>query len=408
MPKIRLTQKTVDRQRAPTASKAPIILWDTDLRGFGLLVSGKTATKTYIAQRDLPGGQTRRVSIASIHECPLAQARSRAAKMLLDMRTGIDPKQTRRERETLRAVLEAYFAARPALRPGSVADYRDRIERHLGSWLDWPLSSITPELVEARHRKIASEVAAGGRYSGQATANATMRVLGVLWNFARTRNLSLGANPVTRLHRQWFKIERRTRMVPFEQLPAFHAAIMTLDNAVARDYLRLLLFSGLRRREAASLMWDCVDFTSGVLRIQARSTKTGRALDLPLTDVLRDILVARRVLGRDRYVFPANSRSGHIEEPKSFLTQIAAQTGIVVSAHDLRRVYATAAESSDISPLALRQLLNHSLGDNDVTIGYIQMSPARLAEAAQRVADQLKLLCGIEPVAGGNVARLIK
>jgi hypothetical protein len=91
MPKIRLTQKTVDRQRAPTASRAPIILWDTDLRGFGLLVSGKTATKTYIAQRDLPGGQTRRVSIASVHECPLAQARSRAAKMLLDMRTGIDP-----------------------------------------------------------------------------------------------------------------------------------------------------------------------------------------------------------------------------------------------------------------------------------------------------------------------------
>jgi hypothetical protein len=36
------------------------------------------------------------------------------------------------------------------------------------------------------------------------------------------------------------------------------------------------------------------------------------------------------------------------------------------------------------------------------------MSPTRLAEAAQRVADQLKRLCAIEPVAGGNVARLNK
>jgi integrase len=105
-------------------------------------------------------------------------------------------------------------------------------------------------------------------------------------------------------------------------------------------------------------------------------------------------------------VFPANSHSGHIEEPKSFLVQIAVATGIVVSCHDLRRVYATAAESTDISPLALRQLLNHSLGDHDVTVGYIQMQPARLAEAAQRVANQLKVLCDIKPVAG--VARLIK
>ena len=144
MPKIKLTQKAVDKLKAPTPSGAPVIYWDTGLKGFGLLVSGKTATRTYIAQRDLPGGKTRRVSIASVQETSLAQARDRAAKVLLDMRTGIDPKQQRRERESLRSTLEAYFSARPSLRPGSVSDYRDRIERHLHSWLDWPLSSITP------------------------------------------------------------------------------------------------------------------------------------------------------------------------------------------------------------------------------------------------------------------------
>jgi integrase len=405
MPKIKLTQKSVDKQKAPTPSGAPVIFWDTVLKGFGLLVSGKTATKTFVAQRDLVGGRTRRVSIASVHGLSLAEARERAAKVLLDMRTGIDPKQAQRERATLRAVLEAYFAARPALRPGSVADYRDKVQRHLRDWLDWPLASITPELVEARHRKIASDIAAGGRYSGQACANATMRVLGVLWNFAATRNPNLPGNPVARLRRQWFRIERRTRMVPFERLPEFHDAIMALDNAVARDFLRVLLFSGLRRRECASLTWDCVDFVNGVLRIPARSTKAGRALDVPMSDVLRDIFVARRAIGRDRYVFPANSRSGHIEEPRSFLAAISAATDITVSCHDLRRVYATAAESTDISPLALRQLLNHSLGD-DVTVGYIQMQPARLAEAAQKVATRLQALCDIKPVAG--VARFIK
>ena len=397
MPKVKLTQRSVDSLKAPSTSGAPTLFWDNELKGFGLLVSGKTATKTYVAQRDLPGGLTRRVSIASVHECSLAQARQRAAKLLLDMRTGIDPKQTRRERETLREVMEAYFSARPSLRPGTTADYRDKVERHLSAWADWPLASITPELVEARHRKIAAEVAAQGRHSGQATANAAMRVLGVLWNYAATRNPSLPPNPITRLRRQWFRIERRTRLVPFERLPEFHAAIMGLENAVARDYLRVLLFSGLRRRECASLTWQSVDFTTGTLRIAARSTKANRALNLPLTDVLHGIFVARRALGRDRYVFPSTSRSGHIEEPKSFLRQITAQTGIEVSAHDLRRVYATAAELSDFPPMALRQLLNHSLGgDHDVTAGYIQMQPARLAEAAQRVANHLKTLCGLD------------
>jgi integrase len=399
MPTIKLTQKSVDKLKAPTPSGAPVLFWDVELKGFAVLASGKTATRTYIAQRDLPNGNgkktTRRVSIAGVHECTLAQARSRAAKVLLDMRTGIDPKQTRRERESLGATLEAYLAARPALRPGSVADYRDKVERHLAAWVDWPLTSITPELVEARHRKIASEVAAQGRYSGQACANATMRVLGVLWSFAASRNPNLPPNPVMRLRRQWFKVARRTRMVPFERLPEFHAAIMNLENAVARDYLRVLLFSGLRRREAASLTWDNVDLGAGVLRIGAEATKAGRALNLPLTDVLRDIFIARRALGRDRFVFPAASRSGHIEEPKGFLAQIAAQTGITVSCHDLRRVYASAAESSAISLVELKSLINHAL-PADVTLAYIQKSPAELALAAQRVANKLKSLCGLD------------
>jgi integrase len=405
VPKIKLTQKTVDRQKAPTASGKPILLWDVELKGFGLLVSGKTATKTYVAQRDLPGGRTRRLSIASVHECSLAEARGQAAKLLLDMRTGVDPKQLRRERETLRTVLEAYFVSRPSLRASSQADYRDRVERHLGAWLDWALASITPELVEARHRKIAAEVGAEGRYSGQATANATMRVLGVLWNFAATRNPALPPNPVARLRRQWFRIQPRTRMVRFEDLPKFYRAIVALDNPVARDYLRVLLFSGLRRREAASLQWSDVDFAAGVLRIPAAATKAGRALNLPLTDMLRDIFVARRAIGRERFIFAANSRSGHMEEPKGFLAQVAAATGIAVSAHDLRRVFATVAESADISPLALRALINHSLG-GDVTAGYIQMTPERLREPAQRVCDRLKQLCGVEPIAVDNVRKL--
>jgi len=74
-----------------------------------------------------------------------------------------------------------------------------------------------------------------------------------------------------------------------------------------------------------------------------------------------------------------------------------------VSAHDLRRTFVTVAEGADISPMALKALVNHALG-NDVTSGYVQMTTERLREPAQRVADRLRALCGIAAPEG--VARM--
>jgi integrase len=94
------------------------------------------------------------------------------------------------------------------------------------------------------------------------------------------------------------------------------------------------------------------------------------------------------------FVFPADSKSGHIEEPAFPLDQVAAATGTRVSPHDLQRTFVTAAESADISPLALSALVNHSPG-RDVTSGYVVMTAERLREPSQRVADRLKSLIGL-------------
>jgi hypothetical protein len=76
-----------------------------------------------------------------------------------------------------------------------------------------------------------------------------------------------------------------------------------------------------------------------------------------------------------------------------------------VTPHDLRRTYVTVAENTDISVLALKALVNHSLGDDDVTAGYVQMTVERLREPAQRVADRLKALCGIGTIEEGSVMK---
>jgi integrase len=449
MPRCKLTIKSVAKLRAPSASGAAMLYWDTSpkaVRGMGVLCSGVTTAKSYIVQRDLPDGRTRRVTIGGVNELSLEAARARAAEILLDIRKGIDPKgQQGHACATLRATLALYRSVHAQrLRGRSTKNYQKSTETYLSAWLDKPLRELTREMVERKHREIADSIAlrhrkaaaaavqryaakarkaqalgwanAAARHnlaaakaaarstSGHATANAVMRTLRLLWNFAADRDATLGVNPV-RLRKQWFAVLPCQRLVKADDLPAFYSAVMQLANPVHRDYLLLLLFTGLRRGEAAGLKWEDVDLRAGLIRISASSTKAKRKLDLPMASVVRSLLVSRRALGNATFVFPANSRSGHIEEPKWALSQVAAICGIHISVHDLRRTFITAAEGADISPYALKALVNHAVGGG-VTGGYVIMGSERLREAAQKVCDRLQLLCQCPPVAAANVVAL--
>jgi integrase len=398
---VKLTKRKVAGMRAPDPSGNQVLVWDEETRGFGVLVSGKTNAKSYVVQHRLSDGRSRRVTIGPCNSIDLDEARERAKAVISVIYGGGDPKRARRATPagTLRKTLEDYLAARRSLSDKSRREYRAQIERHLEDWLDKPLREITAEMVEAKHAEIKGTVErrAKGRalVNGGATANAVFRAFRALWNFASDRDPALGRNPVPRLKGQWYPVARRVRLVRSDQLPAFYAAVRDLPNPIHRDYLLLLLFTGLRRGEAAALSWDEVDFAVRTIRVPATRTKAGRKLDLPMSDLVHDLLVARRSVGRDAsgFVFPANSESGHIEEPKFPLGLVAEATGIHVSAHDLRRTFITIAESADISPLALKALVNHAVG-GDVTSGYVMMTAERLREPAQRIADRMTELCG--------------
>ena len=404
MPQIRLTEKSLAKIKAPDPSGKQVLHWDVELRGFAVLTSGVSNARTYIAQRDLPSGKTRRVTVGAVNEISLEVARERAANTLDDIRRGIDPKEKKAVDATLRTTLETYLAARKDLRPASVKAYRTGVEKYLENWLDWPLRDITSEMVEARHIEIASEIK-GKRYAGTTTANATMRALRAIWNFAADRTPDLPPNPVRRLRRQWYPEPRRERVVRTEELPKFYQAVCALPNQIARDHVLLMLFSGLRLSESASLRWDDIDLIQRIIKLPAATTKAKRALSLPMSDFVHDLLVARRAIGNAEFVFPAPGKAGHIVDPSFSLKTVAVASGIRVSAHDLRRTYVTVADSMDISPMAIKALVNHAVG-SDVTAGYAIMTIERLREAAQRVCDKLKGLCGIAEPEGENVAKL--
>jgi integrase len=403
MARMKLTQRAVDGLRTPDPSGEQRLYWDTEMRGFGVLCSGTSDVKTYVVKGSVEGRGVRR-TLGRANVLSLAEARLRAKEMMVSFYGGNDPKVKRAGNATLRLALEQYLAARQNLTRRSRDSYRETIHRYLASWLDRPLRSITRDMVEQRHRGIAEEIAASERSSGHAAANNAMRVLRALWNFTADRNADLGVSPV-RLKGQWHHVHPRERHLGGSDLPAFYRAVMQLPSAVGRDYLLLLLFTGMRRREATSLRWADVDLIQKVIHVGAAKTKSRRKLDLPMTDFVFDLLVARRAVGKTEYVFPASSRSGHIEEPRYFLDQVAESGAARVSAHDLRRTFITVAESCDISPIALRALVNHSLGQ-DVTSGYIQMTAERLRLPAQKVSDRIKMLCGVAEPEGPKVARI--
>jgi hypothetical protein len=158
-------------------------------------------------------------------------------------------------------------------------------------------------------------------------------------------------------------------------------------------------------------MWEEVDFMAKVLRVPASRTKPDCKLDLPMTDVVHGLLVARIQVAkppvvRGSYVFPANSSSGYIADPRGWFARVAEKSHVTVSSHDLRRTYITAAQSC-VSVYELKALVNHSLGD-DVTGGYVMMNVEHLRAPAQKVCDKLKEWCRIAPVAGDNVVKLNK
>ena len=435
MPLLKLTDKSIAKLPAPDPSGQQTFYWDENQTGFGILVSGKTKVKSYIAKGQL-GGKGVLKTLGRVGVLTQAEARQAARELFRDLGAGVHPHHKKVSSLTLGETLAMYLESND-LGPRTKISYSDLVARYFGGWVDTKLRDISREMVEARHLSIASEVEAKHRklaeqhvslhldrvrkterawpeaaaahrakaerakqrkpFSGRASANGAMRVLRAVYNYALDKTADLPPNPV-RLKRQWNKIKPRERIVSNDDMAKFYDAVSRLPSPIGRDYLLLVMFTGLRRREASALRWSDVDFKAKTLSIPADRNKAGRKLDLPLTDYVHDLLVARRAIGRTEFVFHADSKSGHMEMPNHHLALVADTCGVKVSVHDLRRTFMTVAESCDISPMALKALVNHSQG-KDVTSGYVQIVVERLREPAQRVTDRLKQLAQVsEPV----------
>lgn len=408
-----LTKSIIRNAPAPDPSGKQVVHWDEEVTGFGLLCSGTTSQKSFVVQTANRHGIPRR-TIQRLDLLPadykLDDIRRQAQQAIVDIQNGIDPRLPKVPKSdadmTLSEALEGYIRAKKNLAERSKEEYRKPVNRWLADWKDKPLRRITPQMVEDRHAEIAEEVRASGKGNGGASADAAVRVLRLVWNYAAPRVRDLGPNPAKLEKDSWFRPPPRDKVVRSAEMQQFVAATLGLSNKVLRDYVLLLTFTGLRREEAAGLTWSHIDFDEGFIRFKRGETKAKRrTFDLPMSDVVRDILMERRS-NREKdndHVFPSYGKSGRLAEPKTAFREIAEASAIVASPHVLRHTLVTEAGRAGIPHRRVKALVNHSVSNgNDVTAGYDHFDENDLRADAQTLADRLKVLAADRFVISAN------
>jgi integrase len=422
---VKLTKPVCDRATHAIVDGEPRqkLYMDAKTAGFGLCVG--TQSKTFFAQGKV-NGRSVRVTIGRYGVFTVDQAREDAEDRLREMRRGTDPNRAKR---ALQAGSITFADARDMFldtcrRDGRSAETLKGYERaatYLKSWDALPLAEITRQMVKEKHERIAANVVANAAKAarekaaktakenatkenaaienvegrGHYMANGVMRLFRAVYNSALRQHEDLPTNPTINV--RWFKEFRRTdSAIPATGLADWYKGIMQIGNPIRRDYLRLVLYTGLRRTNAAEMRWEHVDLDAGIVLIP--KPKSGRPFALPLSGYLLDLLRARKAENELLYpsrpwVFPsASSKSGHISEPKL--------KGMTFMIHGLRATFMTVAESIEIAPYAIKLLVNHAMPRGDVTGGYIQADAERLREPMERITARLRMLC--EPPAKGE------
>lgn len=392
-------------EKIPAPESGYKLYRDDTIPGFALRVTSN-GVKTFVLEKRI-NGKFKRISIGRFGEITPALARGQAQKLLGEIATGLDPLAQRAQKKTNALTLEdlakTYFKARTQLKPSTIADYQRLLNEGLKDWRTRQISSISKDAILKKHEELSVR--------SPARANLTMRYLRALFNFAyyeyedgEGKSL-FPENPVKRLSQKkaWNRVKRKETFIKPTDLKSWLAAVRNLHDmrrdgmaATARTYLQLLLFAGLRKTEAASLLWEQVDFKEGSLILW--DTKNRKDLIIPLSDYTLSILKEYRENStrESGYVFPDKSGKTYMKDFREQLDKIRKESGVKCTPHDIRRTYMTIAEALDISSYTIKRLVNHSLPQNDVTAGYLGWDVDRLRLAQQAITGRILELARAE------------
>jgi Phage integrase family/Arm DNA-binding domain len=426
----KITKRSVDALR-PTEEGREAVLWDAELKGFGVRVQ-RGSVKSYILHYRIGAGRgasLRKLTIGK-HGSPWTpeMARAEAKRLLAIVAQGKDPAATKRESLTVGQLCDRYLeVARSGLvmtrfkrpkRLTTVAIDEGRVRRHIK-----PLIGKIPagDLRRAEVQRMADAIAQGktaGTFKGKprekavagegapgssialdpnvkprgravvtggtGTAARVVELLGGIYSWAEKRELVAGPNPAHGV--ETARGEAKDRVLSGDELRAFGKALdeneATSPMPVAA--LRLIALTGLRREEACALRWGEIDVSGSCLRLEA--TKTGRSTR-PIGKAARELLQSLPRLS-DEWVFPNRGDTGRADL-KSSIAKLFDAAGLTdARSHDLRRTFGSVAADEGYGDATIAELLGHSR--RGVTQRhYIRRPDAALVAAADRVSARI-------------------
>lgn len=409
--KIRLTQAAVDKLTYDPEGPSRQIHWDEHLPGFGVRVY-PSEKKSYVLYYG-PAEVRKLMTLGSIHELTLKEAREKAAKLRVEVREGGDPaRRIRRAKADIGAaprladLAEDFLSAK--VRSGAWGNaHATESTRRMKSHIVPALGKYEPG--DVTRKDVNALQIAVGENSGKVEANRVRSLLHHFLEWAREEEHFPDdrRNPaaVSRTSAiKPFREESRDRWLAHEEAPKLLRSLDAVATEVKDPYLsaivRLLLLTGLRKSELLARTWADVDLKAATLSVPAVH-KSGRPHTAFLSTYAVEILLSLpRGASADAPLFPT-PRSGIARKDfKKSWRKVREKAGLLggkgnLTVHDLRRTAGSWLFQGGVPKDVVARILQHAKGD--VTTIYTRLDDGTAREAMEVLAETLR---GLEPANG--------
>lgn len=381
----KITKRAVE---ALTPDHGNSVLWDSDLKGFGVRCR-QSGAKFYIVKTRI-GGRQRWLTIGR-HGSPWTPeaARREALRVLALKATGQDPATLRDRHKGAITVTElgAKFLAEYVSRhckPRTAAEYHRALKLHIEPALGrLRVAEITRPDIAHLHHKLRQK---------PYQANRCLAVLSKMMNLAEAWGLRPdGSNPVR--HVTKFREKKRERYLTEIELQRLGGVLADAEASEAESphlvaAIRLLILTGARLSEILTLKWQHVDLANSVLRLP--DSKTGAKLIYLNTGAVVLMQGLARIHGNPFVIVGSKPCCGlvNIQKPWRRLRKAANLTDVRI--HDLRHSFASVVVSSGMSLAIIGKLLGHE--QPATTARYAHLGATPLLEASEAVASKIASL----------------
>ena len=349
-----LTKRVVDAARYSGTGRSQCILWDGELRGFGLRVQ-PTGRKSWIVFYRTAGGTKRLTSLGHYPDLTPDLARRAALRALADVSGGADPatdRQHAREAASFATLAKDFLERHSKIHKKSSRDDERYLKRVLIPALGTrKAAAVARADLSALHRRIGART--------PYAANRMLATASMLFAWGEREGYVAAGHPNPAHGIRKFRETKRDRWVTPTEMPKLAAAILAEPSEYVRAALWLYLLLGARKTELLRARWEDVDLERGLWRLP--ETKAGRTHFLPLSPPAVAILAELPREEANPHVFPGRGKGSHlvnIEKAWRRIRKAAECEGLRL--HDLRRTCASWLVQAGASLPLIGRVLGHT------------------------------------------------